>query len=259
MTAPAVAETTITPVPESPENSPENAEAISGDIPEWERAALNPQPSAPADLKGEQMSLFEDKLLSKEHVKEHRIIGQVFDTYWIVQFQDKLFLIDQHAAHEKVLYERMKKSMANREFTSQILNPPIILTLNMAEAALLEKYRERFNEIGFEIEEFGGREYALRAVPDNLFGLADKELFLEMLDGLAAQTDALSIETIDDKIATMSCKAAVKGNSRLSTAEIHALIDELLTLENPYNCPHGRPTIISMSKYDLEKKFKRIV
>ena len=129
----------------------------------------------------------------------------------------------------------------------------------MAEAALLEKYRERFNEIGFEIEEFGGREYALRAVPDNLFGLADKELFLEMLDGLAAQTDALSIETIDDKIATMSCKAAVKGNSRLSTAEIHALIDELLTLENPYNCPHGRPTIISMSKYDLEKKFKRIV
>lgn len=259
MTAPAVAETTITPVPETPVNSPENAEAISGDIPEWERAALNPQPSAPADLKGEQISLFEDKLLSKEHVKEHRIIGQVFDTYWIVHFQDKLFLIDQHAAHEKVLYERMKKSMANREFTSQILNPPIILTLNMAEAALLEKYRERFNEIGFEIEEFGGREYALRAVPDNLFGLADKELFLEMLDGLAAQTDALSIETIDDKIATMSCKAAVKGNSRLSTAEIHALIDELLTLENPYNCPHGRPTIISMSKYDLEKKFKRIV
>ncbi len=247
------------PVSQAPVNSPENTEAISGDTPEWERAALNPQPSAPADLKDGQMSLFEDKLLSKEHVKEHRIIGQVFDTYWIVQFQDKLFLIDQHAAHEKVLYERMKKSMANREFTSQNLNPPIILTLNMAEAALLEKYRERFIEIGFEIEEFGGREYALRAVPDNLFGLADKELFLEMLDGLAAQTDALGIETIDDKIATMSCKAAVKGNSRLSTAEIHALIDELLTLENPYNCPHGRPTIISMSKYDLEKKFKRIV
>lgn len=206
-----------------------------------------------------QMSLFDDKLLSKEHVKEHRIIGQVFDTYWIVQFQDKMFLIDQHAAHEKVLYERMKKSMANREFTSQNINPPIILTLNMAEAALLEKYRERFSEIGFEIEEFGGREYALRAVPDNLFGLADRELFLEMLDGLSSQTDALSVETIDDKIATMSCKAAVKGNSRLSTAEIHALIDELLTLENPYNCPHGRPTIISMSKYELERKFKRIV
>lgn len=206
-----------------------------------------------------QMSLFEDKLLSKEHVKEHRIIGQVFDTYWIVQFQDKMFLIDQHAAHEKVLYERMKKSMANREFTSQNINPPIILTLNMAEAALLERYRERFQEIGFEIEEFGGREYALRAVPDNLFGLADRELFLEMLDGLSSQTDALSVETIDDKIATISCKAAVKGNSRLSTAEIHALIDELLTLENPYNCPHGRPTIISMSKYELERKFKRIV
>lgn len=219
------------------------------------------QPEAPAaGVTGEQMSLFEDdKLLSKEHVKEHRIIGQVFDTYWIVQFKDKLFLIDQHAAHEKVLYERMKKSMEKREFTSQLLNPPVILTLSMAEEELLKKYQERFREIGFEIEEFGGREYALRAVPDNLFGLADKDLFLEMLDGLSAQTDALSIETIDDKIATMSCKAAVKGNSRLSTAEIHALIDELLTLENPYNCPHGRPTIISMSKYEIERKFKRIV
>lgn len=254
----------LTPAPAIP------ASSVQEEAPEWERALnLQPDVSAPQSavqtmtastgLKGEQMSLFEDKLLSKEHVKEHRIIGQVFDTYWIVQFQDKMFLIDQHAAHEKVLYERMKKSMEKREFTSQNLNPPIILTLNMAEAALLEKYRERFCEIGFEIEEFGGREYALRAVPDNLFGLADRELFLEILDGLSSQTDALDVETIDDKIATMSCKAAVKGNSRLSTAEIHALIDELLTLDNPYNCPHGRPTIISMSKSDLERKFKRIV
>ncbi len=208
---------------------------------------------------GKQMDLFEDRLLSRESVKEHRIIGQIFDTYWLVQFQDKLFIIDQHAAHEKVLYERTMKSLSRREFTSQNLNPPIILTLNMAEAAILEKYRDRFLAVGFEIEEFGGREYALRAVPDNLFGLADRDLFLEMLDGLAMQTDMLKGDMIDEKIASMSCKAAVKGNTKMSAAEIHALIDELLTLDNPYNCPHGRPTIISMSKYDLERKFKRIV
>ena len=210
-------------------------------------------------VKPEQLNLFDSKLLSKENVKEHQIIGQLFDTYWLVQFQDKLFIIDQHAAHEKVLYERMMKSLKEREYTSQNINPPVILTLSMAETAVLKKYQSRFEEIGFEIEEFGGKEYALRAVPDNLFGLADGELFLEMLDSLSGQSDAVSIESMDEKIASMSCKAAVKGNARLSTAEIHALIDELMTLENPYNCPHGRPTIISMSKYDIERKFKRIV
>ena len=210
-------------------------------------------------VKPEQLNLFDSKLLSKENVKEHQIIGQLFDTYWLVQFQDKLFIIDQHAAHEKVLYERMMKSLKEREYPSQNINPPAILTLSMAETAVLKKYQSRFEEIGFEIEEFGGKEYALRAVPDNLFGLADGELFLEMLDSLSGQSDAVSIESMDEKIASMSCKAAVKGNARLSTAEIHALIDELMTLENPYNCPHGRPTIISMSKYDIERKFKRIV
>lgn len=207
----------------------------------------------------QQLELFEDRLLSKENVREHKIIGQLFDTYWLVEFQQKLFIIDQHAAHEKVMYERLKASMAKREFTSQIVNPPVILTLSMAEAALLEKYRERFTQIGFEIEEFGGREYALRAVPDNLFGLAQEELFLEMLDSLAGQSETINSEMIDEKIASMSCKAAVKGNMRLSVAEVHALIGELLTLENPYNCPHGRPTIIYMTKAELEKKFKRIV
>lgn len=209
--------------------------------------------------KPEQLNLFNDKLLSKENVKEHKIIGQLFDTYWLVEFQDKLFIIDQHAAHEKVLYERMMKSLKEREYTSQNINPPVILTLSMAEAAVLQKYHSRFEEIGFEIEEFGGKEYALRAVPDNLFGLAQSDLFLEMLDSLSGQTEAASLESMDEKIASMSCKAAVKGNSRLSVSEIHALIDELLTLENPYNCPHGRPTIISMTKYDMERKFKRIV
>lgn len=212
-----------------------------------------------AARKPQQMNLFEDKLLSRENVKEHKIIGQLFDTYWLVEFRNNLFIIDQHAAHEKVMYEKLIASMKNREYMSQNINPPIILTLSMTEETLLKKYMDRFTEIGFEIEEFGGKEYALRAVPDNLFGLADRELFLEMLDSLGAQGGNLSVEAMDDRIATMSCKAAVKGNTRLSVTEVHALIDELLELENPYNCPHGRPTIISMSKSDIERKFKRIV
>lgn len=226
------------------------------ETPACEAKPLTPKKETPP---AGQMDLFEARLLSKESVKEHRIIGQAFGTYWIVQFQDKLFLIDQHAAHEKVLYERTMKSLRERTFTSQNINPPIILSLSMTEEAVLKKYRARFAAVGFEIEDFGGREYALRAVPDNLFGLADRELFLEMLDALASQNDLTKAELIDEKIASMSCKAAVKGNTRMSAAEAHALIDELLTLENPYNCPHGRPTIISMTKYELERKFKRIV
>ena len=209
--------------------------------------------------KPEQMELFDTKLLSKENVPEHKIIGQLFDTYWLVEFREQLFIIDQHAAHEKVMYERFKKALANHDFASQMVNPPVILTLNMTETVRLNKYIDRFHQIGFEIEEFGGREYALRAVPNQLYGLADKELFLEMLDSLEDHGESLTVESIDDKIASMSCKAAVKGNMRLSLPEVHALIDELLQLDNPYNCPHGRPTIIAMSKYDIEKKFKRVV
>ena len=210
--------------------------------------------------KPEQLNLFEEKLLKRETRAEYRLIGQVFDTYWLVQFQDNLYIIDQHAAHERVLYERTLKEMKNREFTSQYLSPPIILTLSMQEAELLKTHKERFERIGFEIEPFGGEEYAIRAVPANLFSIAKKELFMEMLDNLA---DGLSTnmtpDIIDEKVASMSCKAAVKGNNRLSAQEVDALIGELLELENPYHCPHGRPTIIAMSKKELEKKFKRIV
>ena len=210
--------------------------------------------------KPEQLNLFEEKLLKREVRAEYRLIGQVFDTYWLVQFQDNLYIIDQHAAHERVLYERTLKEMKNREFTSQYLSPPIILTLSMQEAELLKTHKERFERIGFEIEPFGGEEYAIRAVPANLFRIAKKELFIEMLDNLA---DGLSTnmtpDIIDEKVASMSCKAAVKGNNRLSAQEVDALIGELLELENPYHCPHGRPTIIAMSKKELEKKFKRIV
>ena len=235
----------------SPETSDENGRAVRGQQEQSgdERAAASP----------EQLSLFEPKLLSREAREEHRIIGQLFDTYWLVEYRDSLYIIDQHAAHEKVLYEKTVASLKSREYTSQMINPPIILTLNSSEKLLFEKYMDHFTGIGFEIEPFGGREYAVRAVPANLFSIAKKELLMEMIDGLSDEMDRGNPDMINEKIASMSCKAAVKGNHRLSEAEARALIDELLELENPYACPHGRPTIISMSRYELEKKFKRIV
>ena len=208
----------------------------------------------------QQLELFEEKLLAPESRSRIDLIGQIFDTYWLVEFQDKLYIIDQHAAHERVLYERTLQGMKTREFTSQYLSPPIILSLSMQEAQLLNENLDRFTRIGFEIEPFGGEEYAVRAVPDNLFSIAKKELLMEMLDDLAdGLSTGMTPELIDEKVASMSCKAAVKGNNRLSAQEVDELIAELLTLDNPYHCPHGRPTIIAMTKHDLEKKFKRIV
>ncbi|MBO5228719.1 MAG: DNA mismatch repair endonuclease MutL [Lachnospiraceae bacterium] len=213
----------------------------------------------PKEQKPEQLTLFDDKLLTKEAKAKHKIIGQLFDTYWLIEYNDSLFIIDQHAAHEKVLYERTVKAIETREYTSQQISPPLIVSLSMREEEYLNKNLAFFKKIGFEIEHFGGKEYALYALPENLFGLANKYLFLDMLDSLVDNIKTTDNEMILSKIASMSCKAAVKGNHRLSMPEIEALIDELLKLENPYNCPHGRPTIISMSKYELEKKFKRIV
>lgn len=204
--------------------------------------------------KAEQLSF-----ISEEAMKSHRIIGQVFATYWIVEFGDKMFIIDQHAAHEKVLYEKIMKSLHEKQYSSQFIEPPIILSLTMREEEVLKKHLGTLNEIGFEIEAFGGKEYAVRAVPADLFGLAQNEILIEFIDGLVEEVYNDTPELLLEKIASMSCKAAVKGNHRLSTEEAKALIDELLTLDNPYNCPHGRPTIISMSKYEIEKKFKRIV
>lgn len=199
------------------------------------------------------------KLLDIETRKEHRIIGQLFETYWLIEFDNHLYIIDQHAAHEKVLYERTMKSLEEKEFTSQSIYPPVLLTLNMQEEELLKKYMDYFKKLGFEIEPFGGKEYSVTAVPGNLFGLDGKQLMVEILDSLASFHGNEKPDMITEKIASMSCKAAVKGNQKLSRAEVEKLIDELLTLENPYHCPHGRPTIISMSKYELEKKFKRVL
>ena len=226
-----------------------------------EAAVYNAQPAEKAvQPKPQQLDLFEENFLKRDVRAEYKLIGQVFDTYWLVQYQDSLYIIDQHAAHERVLYERTLKGMKTREFTSQYLSPPIILSLSMQEAELLKENMDRFARIGFEIEPFGGEEYAVRAVPDNLFGIAKKELLMEMIDDLAdGISSSMTPELIDEKVASMSCKAAVKGNNRLSAQEVNALIGELLTLDNPYHCPHGRPTIIAMTKRELEKKFKRIV
>lgn len=206
-----------------------------------------------------QMNLFEERLLSKELRNEYKIIGQVFDTYWIVGFHDKLFFIDQHAAHEKVKYERLYKQIRESAVSTQQVNPPVILTLSGKEEAAYQEYSSYFEKMGFEIEPFGGNEYAVRGVPVDLFGHDTKKLLEEILDELTQGPIKGAPEVITGKLASMSCKAAVKGNHAMSFPEAEALIDELLTLDNPYHCPHGRPTIITMSKYELEKKFSRIV
>ena len=209
--------------------------------------------------KPQPLELFEEKLLAPESRSRHQLIGQIFDTYWLVQFEDKFFIIDQHAAHEKVYYERFVKRFREQTVESQYLSPPLIVSLNLQEEALLKANRKYFEDFGFEIEPFGGKEYCINAVPANLYGLTEEELFLEMLDNLASEKDKDPLGIFASRLATMACKAAVKGNHQMSDREANALIDELLTLENPYHCPHGRPTIISMTKTELEKKFKRIV
>lgn len=208
---------------------------------------------------GEQITIFEDKLLSKEAKKHHRIVGEVFSTYWIVEYNDKMFMIDQHAAHEKVMYERILKAAKEKEYLSQILQPPIIITLNMREEEVVKTHMNVLNQLGFEIEHFGGKEYSVRAVPSDMYGIAQEGFLLELIADLVEDVPTGTADVILEKIASMSCKAAVKGNNRLSYEEAVALIDQLLELDNPYNCPHGRPVIISMSKYEIEKKFKRIV
>lgn len=239
---------------------PETAEvmeAVDGIPAEKQPSAMDMEPVV-KDV--QQMNLFEEKLLSVQNRSRYRIIGQVFDTYWLIQFEDKLFIIDQHAAHEKVKYERLMKQFHEKSVISQRLMPPIIVSLTGQEESILHTYEDAFAQLGFEIEAFGGNEYALRSVPVDLYGCSERELFLAVLDELSQETgNRGSFQVIEEKIASMSCKAAVKGNNRLSLQEAEQLIDELLTLDNPYNCPHGRPTIITMTETDLKKKFKRIV
>jgi DNA mismatch repair protein MutL len=202
---------------------------------------------------------YDKVFLTESSKKQFSIIGQLFKTYWLIEFEDKLYIIDQHAAHEKVLYEKTMARLANKDFTSQRISPPIVMTLDARECEMLEKYRPQIEQFGYEVEHFGGKEYMISAIPDNLFNIDMKDLFIEMLDDFSNVTGRQTPDIITEKVASMSCKAAVKGNDKLTLPEINKLIDELLSLDNPYNCPHGRPTIISMSKYEIEKKFKRIV
>ncbi|MBR1565843.1 MAG: hypothetical protein IJ649_03670 [Oscillospiraceae bacterium] len=195
----------------------------------------------------------------QEAAPKIKIIGQLFDTYWLAEYEDSLYIIDQHAAHEKVMYERIVARFRDRQITTQAISPPIVLTLSALEESTLKEYGELFESTGFEIEPFGGSEYQLRGAPDALLGVPDRELFIEMIDSLASGSAAPSKQVLLDKMATMACKSAVKGGNRLSRPEAQALLDEMMTLENPYNCPHGRPTVIRMTRTELEKKFKRIV
>lgn len=206
-----------------------------------------------------QLELFEDRFLSEESRNSYQILGQIFDTYWLVSMKDKLFIIDQHAAHEKVKYERLVKELEGRSVSSQTLNPPVIISLTGKEEEILHEFKDSFAALGFEIEEFGSGSYMIRSMPADLYGCSEKEFFMDILDEIADNPMKGTPDVILQKLASMACKAAVKGNHSLSETEAEALIDELLKLEDPYHCPHGRPTIISMTKYEIEKKFKRIL
>ncbi|WP_066718255.1 DNA mismatch repair endonuclease MutL [Clostridium sp. Marseille-P299] len=226
--------------------------------------------NSPSDSKFNQLTeaIYEGKavqtelegvFLSKESIKKHRIIGQLFSTYWLVEFDQQLYIIDQHAAHEKILYEATLKRIADKEYLSQIISPPIVLTLNLKEEAVIKEHEASLKRLGFEIEHFGGKEYSVSALPADMYGIAGERLLIEFIDDLVEEAPTGTPDIILEKIASMSCKAAVKGNHTMSVMEAEALIEQLLTLDNPFHCPHGRPIIISMTKYELEKKFKRII
>lgn len=242
-----------------PETVSEKAEDKQAEEPlQGKEEQIQPAPKEEPE-KEEQLEFFKEKLLAPESRSRHRLIGQLFDTYWLVQFEDSFYIIDQHAAHEKVYYERFVKQFENQEITSQYISPPLIVSLSLEEEGRLKANEEYFRDFGFEIEPFGGREYCVSAVPSNLYGMNEESLFLEMLDSLSPDGENNPVSLFTARLATMACKAAVKGNHQMSPQEADKLIDELLKLENPYHCPHGRPTIVSMTKSEIEKKFKRIV
>ena len=211
------------------------------------------------ELSSNQMTLREDPVFSVQARPDRKILGQLFKTYWLIEYEDQLFIMDQHAAHEKVNYERLMKNFKEKEIYSQRLEPPMVVTVSMMEAEALERYRDAFAGLGFTIESFGGNEYCIREVPANLYGIGERDLFMELLDAVSQENGTMDTEVIASKIATMACKMSIKGNQRISLMEVEHLLDELMKLENPYQCPHGRPTIIKMSKYEIDKKFKRIV
>ena len=239
----------------------ESASGIHKRIGQDVSQTVNQMPTQPEQKleKPEQQTLFTEPLLSEKARIHHRLIGQLFDTYWLIQYGNQLYIMDQHAAHEKVNYERLMEAYRKKERITQFVSPPMVISLTRAEKAILEEFKSEFERIGFTIEPYGGREYAISEIPANLYGINEKDLFLEMLSDLEDRGSMQPSELIASKLASMSCKAAIKGGQKISFQEADALVSQLLTLENPYACPHGRPTIITMTKYELEKKFKRIV
>ena len=225
--------------------------------PEPVKAAADPAP-VKAAANPEQLTLSDDRFLSRQAGPKHRLIGQVFDTYWMAEYDGKLFIIDQHAAHEKVLYERFSKALSLHQTEKQLLSPPAVVTLTAIEQEIFDRYKDVFADMAFEIEPFGGNDYAIYAVPLQLYGMQAGDIFIEILDQLSEESTNIEGSKITYHIASMACKAAVKGGNKLSFAEADALLTELMEAENPYTCPHGRPTIISISKYEMEKRFKRI-
>ena len=270
-----------------PVSSPQSSEVKQQSVPQSEPEVIPPRPKAPEPFQKDKLARIKQSItaqihkdtpyekkfaeknrggsyeqisfLNKEAVKEHKIIGQVFDTYWIVEYDKNMYIIDQHAAHEKVLFEKTMARLKNNQMTSQMISPPVIVSLSPQEILLFERYRDAFLQLGYQVEEFGGNEVAINGVPGNLLNLDPKTFFLEVLADCQSYKASDSFDMIIEKVASMSCKAAVKGNNRLSVPEIKTLIDDLLELENPYHCPHGRPTMISFSEYELGKKFKRII
>ena len=215
----------------------------------------------PIIKKAEQMELFSRALEEADDntLTGLKIIGPVFETSWIVEFEDNIYFVDQHAAHEKVNYEEFVDKLNKKQNATQMLMPPLVISLSMPEMDIYHKYQDYFVKLGFEIEPFGGDELSMRGIPTDLYGTDAKDLFLTVLDELAESPVRGTPDVILLKIASMSCKAAVKGNQKISYEEAKVLLKRLFSLENPYHCPHGRPTMFSMSKQEIDKKIKRIV
>ena len=206
----------------------------------------------------EQLSMFDTPLMSEKAKADYRIIGQLFETYWLIEYEDKFYMMDQHAAHEKILYERFMNHLKVKDMDTQMIMPPVIIELNMQQEDAYKRNKQAFSRLGFEIEEFGGNAYKVTGLPAGLPNINLKQMLIDMIDGLT-DDNSTDLDIITERVATMSCKAAVKGNNKLSFEEAKELIEELMQAENPYNCPHGRPTLIVMSKYEVERKFKRIL
>lgn len=233
---------------------------VKAQVKQQQDAPVKQETKPETNLETKQMNLFEDKLLDKQHKGDYRLIGQLFETYWLIEFEDKFYMMDQHAAHEKILYERLMKKFAEKKYDTQMILPPVVLSLNMREEQVLKENFDIFAGLGYEIEEFGGREYKVTGLPGSLPTAIDcRRLLTDIIDSLAEDNAMHAPELITEKVASMSCKAAVKGNNKLFYREAEELMQELMQAENPYNCPHGRPTLIMMTKYEIEKKFKRIV